>query len=148
MEYLFARPQQQRPLNCKQCPSFFNFLLLLIISILNSPATKSERNSKQLSHQQLSDSAMVFVAQRLQELVYKICMTEKKEILHRFCTDKSKIMNNNSDNYSSCKLLEGGAPQKWGFFYLLLYDQKSVPTWTTSVYPPRPGLPKYRTEST
>jgi hypothetical protein len=33
----------------------------------------------------------------------KICMTERKEILHRFCTDKSKIMNDNSDIYSSCK---------------------------------------------
>jgi hypothetical protein len=33
----------------------------------------------------------------------KICMTKRKEILHRFRTDKSKIMNDNSDIYSSCK---------------------------------------------
>jgi hypothetical protein len=33
----------------------------------------------------------------------KICMVERKEILHRFKTDKSKIMNYNSDIFSSCK---------------------------------------------
>jgi hypothetical protein len=33
----------------------------------------------------------------------KICMTERKEILHRFRSDKTKIMNDNSDIYSSCK---------------------------------------------
>jgi hypothetical protein len=34
----------------------------------------------------------------------KICMTERKEILHyRFRSDKLKIMNDNSDIYSSCK---------------------------------------------
>ena len=33
----------------------------------------------------------------------KICMTERKEILHRFRSDKSKVMNDNSDIYSSCK---------------------------------------------
>jgi hypothetical protein len=30
-------------------------------------------------------------------------MTERKEILHRFREDKLKIMNDNSDIYSSCK---------------------------------------------
>ena len=33
----------------------------------------------------------------------KICMTERKKILHRFRSDKTKIMNDNSDIYSSCK---------------------------------------------
>ena len=33
----------------------------------------------------------------------KICMTERKEILSRFRTDRSKNMNDNSDIYSSCK---------------------------------------------
>ena len=33
----------------------------------------------------------------------KICMTERKEILSRFRTDRSKVMNENSDIYSSCK---------------------------------------------
>ena len=33
----------------------------------------------------------------------KICMVENKEILHRLKTDKSKIMNYNSDIFSSCK---------------------------------------------
>jgi hypothetical protein len=42
-------------------------------------------------------------AKTARTLQCKICMTERKEILHRFCTDKSKIMNDNSDIYSSCK---------------------------------------------
>ena len=33
----------------------------------------------------------------------KICMVERKEILSCFRSDKSKIINDNSDNYSSCK---------------------------------------------
>ena len=33
----------------------------------------------------------------------KICMTERIEILHRMRTDRSKIMNDNSDIYASCK---------------------------------------------
>mmetsp|Transcript_19425 Transcript_19425/g.40981 ORF Transcript_19425/g.40981 Transcript_19425/m.40981 type:complete len:240 (-) Transcript_19425:181-900(-) len=33
----------------------------------------------------------------------KICMMERKEILHRFRTDKTKIINDNSDIFSSCK---------------------------------------------
>ena len=33
----------------------------------------------------------------------KICMVERKEILHRFRTDRKKIINDNSDIYSSCK---------------------------------------------
>ena len=33
----------------------------------------------------------------------KICMMERKEILSRFRIDGSKIMNDNSDIYSSCK---------------------------------------------
>ena len=33
----------------------------------------------------------------------KICMVERKEILSRFRSDKSKIINDNSDIYSSCK---------------------------------------------
>ena len=32
----------------------------------------------------------------------KICMVERKEILHRFRNEKSKIMNDNSDIYASC----------------------------------------------
>jgi hypothetical protein len=42
-------------------------------------------------------------AKTARTLQCKICMTERKEILHRFRTDKSKIMNDNSDIYSSCK---------------------------------------------
>ncbi len=33
----------------------------------------------------------------------KICMMERKEILHRFRTDRYKIINDNSDIFSSCK---------------------------------------------
>ena len=33
----------------------------------------------------------------------KLCMQERKEILHRINTDKTKIMNDNSDIFSSCK---------------------------------------------
>ena len=33
----------------------------------------------------------------------KICMVERKEILSRFRSDKSKIINDNSDIHSSCK---------------------------------------------
>ena len=33
----------------------------------------------------------------------KMCMVERKEILSRFRNNKSKIMNNNSDIFSSCK---------------------------------------------
>ena len=33
----------------------------------------------------------------------KICMVERKEILSRFRTNRSKIMNDNSDIYSACK---------------------------------------------
>ena len=33
----------------------------------------------------------------------KICMVERKEILSRFRTDRSKVINDNSDIYSSCK---------------------------------------------
>ena len=33
----------------------------------------------------------------------KLCMVERTEILHRFRTDKSKIMNDNSDIFASCK---------------------------------------------
>ena len=32
-----------------------------------------------------------------------ICMTERIKILHRMRTDRSKIMNDNSDIYASCK---------------------------------------------
>ena len=43
-------------------------------------------------------------AKTARTLQCKICMTERKEILCRFPTgDKSKIMNDNSDIYSSCK---------------------------------------------
>ena len=33
----------------------------------------------------------------------KICMVERKEILHRLKESKSKVINDNSDIYSSCK---------------------------------------------
>ena len=33
----------------------------------------------------------------------KICMVERKEILHRMQQDKNKVINDNSDIYSSCK---------------------------------------------
>ena len=33
----------------------------------------------------------------------KICMVERKEICHRFRENKSKIINDNSDVFSSCK---------------------------------------------
>ena len=35
----------------------------------------------------------------------KICMMERKEILSRFRNEKTKIMNDNSDIYSSCKCM-------------------------------------------
>jgi hypothetical protein len=36
-------------------------------------------------------------------MMCKLCMMERREILHRFRSDKSKIMNHNSEIFGTCK---------------------------------------------